>query len=242
MVYNANSDSQDIVSLLNDYTGNYDDTNHNVFPLKQKTRYANQALKHIWSWIFDAYGGWQFDDSNNTTNFPVSTTSLVANQKDYTLPSEALTVVGVEIKDEGGVWKELHPLTEPEIRDFTSEKEFMDTPSVPEYYYPYANSIRLYPAPDYSQTASIRVAYDRGSVLFASTDTTQTPGFASEFHEAIAVGGAMFWCISKDLQRKNDLMVIWQDYEKRIKEFYSRRYLKLFPPKFKVYDSVKENA
>jgi hypothetical protein len=240
MVYNSNSDSQDIVSLLNDYTGNYDDTNHNVFPLKQKTRYANQALKTIWSWIFDSYGGWQFDDANNNLNCPSETANLVANQKDYTIPTEAKSVKSVSVKDTGGVWGELAPLTTEQITEIMAENEFMKTSSSPMYFVPFANSIKIYPAPDYSQASSIRVIYDRGTVLFDSTDTTQSPGFASEFHEAVAVGGSLFYCIAKDLPRKNDLMVLWQDYEKRIKEYYSRRYQKMFPPKLLVSDAVCE--
>lgn len=240
MQFNTDSDSQDIVSLLNDYTGNYGDTNHNVFPLKQKTRYANQALKNIWSWIFTSYGGWQFDDANNATDFPSATASLVEDQRDYTLPSDAITIKSVSIKNEAGDWFELAPVTEEAITRKMSEKEFYETSSTPMYFVPYANSVKIFPAPNYSQASSIRVSYDRGSVLFASTDTTQAPGFDTEFHEAVAVGGALFYCIAKDLPRKNDLMVLWQDYERRIKDTYSRRYQKLFPPQLSVNDAVCE--
>lgn len=238
MQYNSHSDEQDIIHLINDLTG----MDNNVYSLKAKTRDANTALRTIWTWIFDAYGGWAFDDSNNTLNFPSSTTSLVIGQRDYSLPSEALTIRGVEIKDTGGVWTSLLPLTEEQIRDNQAEKEFMKTSSKPIYYILYSNSIKIYPASDYAQSASLRVLYDRDMSIFTSTDTTKTPGFASLFHEAIAYGAGYFFSRYKTIPQKNDLAVAWKDYEIRIKKFYAERYQQLFPSRITVEDVTAQYA
>lgn len=236
MQYNSHATNQDLVSLLNDLTG----MDSNVYPLTAKTRDMNTASKDIWTWIFDAYGGWQYDDANNTADFPSALTTLTSGQKDYQIPSSALTIRGVEICDSGSTWKRLVPLTEEQIRERWSEKEFDKTSSTPLYYTPNSNSIRLYPASDYTKASGLRVIFDRGSTDFATTDTTKVPGFASQFHEAVAYGAGVFFSTYKQLPQLQALNSKWQDYEKRIKQFYSSRYQQLFPPRVTVNDAVQE--
>lgn len=239
MIYNGDANEQDLVSLLNDYTGqdNYS------YTLNAKTRNMNQANREIWTWIHEAYGGWMYDDSNNTTDFPTATTPLILNQQDYVLPSSALTVRGVEVKLQGSnVWTRIFPKTEEQIRDdIMAEKQFMSTPSQPRFYVPYANSIKLYPAANYAQTASLRVSYERETVAFTPASTTQTPGFNALFHEAVAVGAATKYANFKTLRNKNDLLNEWADYKSRITKHYQERYQQLFPPKWTVNDSVQES-
>lgn len=236
MQFNSNADEQYLVSLLNDLTG----MDNNTYALKAKTRDINTANKTVWSWIHEAYGGWLYDDSNNTTDFPTATASVVANQRDYTLPSELLTVRGVEIKTTGGVWQELRPTTEEKIRDIMSEKQFMITASQPMWYTPYSNSVKIYPATNYSQTSSILISYDRGTSNFASTDTTKTPGFASLFHESLAYGAGYFFSLYKGIPQALRLQLDWEKWEKRIKQYYSERWAEMFPPRIDVIDAVRE--
>ena len=54
MIYNGDTNNQDLVSLLNDLTG----MDNNVYTLNAKTRDTNTANRTIWSWIHEAYGGW----------------------------------------------------------------------------------------------------------------------------------------------------------------------------------------
>lgn len=237
MQYNSQSDSQDLVSLLNDLTG----MDNNVYPLVSKTRDMNTSNRTIWTWIHEAYGGWLYDDSNNTTDFPTATAALVSGQRDYTLPSDLLSVKGLEVKTQGGVWQELVPLTEEQIRDHMSEKEFMITASQPMYYTPYANSVRIYPAANYAQSASIRVSYDRGSTSFVSTDTTKSPGFASQFHDAVAFGAAVTYGMYKNLPQLKGLELKWQDFENRIKKYYGMRWAEMFPARITVEDYTRES-
>lgn len=236
MQYNSHSDNQDIVSLINDITG----MDNNVYTLKAKTRDANTALRIIWTWIFDAYGGWQFDDANNTLDFPSSTTSLVSAQRDYGLPSDALTVRAVEVKDSSGIWTTLRPLTEEQISQRWAEREFYKTDSQPLYYTIYANSVKIFPAANYSQSASLRVTFDRDISAYASTDTTKTPGFASIFHEAVAYGAAYFFTRYKNIPQAAAVSETWRNYENAIKKFYSERYHQLFPGRLTVNDAVAE--
>lgn len=239
MQYNSDSDNQDIVSLVGDLTN----TDTTQYSLKAITRAANKWMKKVWFWIFTAYGGWLYDDSNNTSDFPIATTALVANQQDYGLPSTALVVRGVDVKTTGGVWQKLSPLTEEQIRDYQSDAEFMKTPSQPNGYLPYGGSVRLFPPTNYSQAASLRVSFARGSILFASTDTTKTPGFLSEFHEVIAVGAAYEFVKRRDIKSAAGLRedLLGEDgYKNSIKTYYSSRYAEMFPPRITTKDGVRE--
>lgn len=246
LVFNGDADEQDIVHLMNDLVG----TDENVYPLKAKARDCNTVSRQIWAWIHEAYGGWEYDDSNNTTDFPAARTSLVASQQDYGIPSDGLTLRGVEVKNAGGTWFPLIPTTEEQIRDRMAEAQFMSTPSMPTFYVPLANSIKLYPAPNYSQAASLRVTYDRGVTAFASTDTTKAPGFASQFHEAVPYGGALQFAKYKTLPQaggilrngaRTGLLGDFYDYEQRIKQFYRSRYQQMFPGRMTVRDAILDN-
>lgn len=246
MQYNGNSDEQDLVSLLNDLTG----MDNNVYTLKAKTRDMNTANRIIWQWIHEAYGGWLYDDANNTLDFPTATANVVANQRDYTLPSDALTVKGIEIKTTGNIWQELQHVTEEYIRDFMSEKQFMITASQPMYYTAYANSVRIYPATNYAQTSSIRISYDRGATNFTSTDTMKTPGFVSQFHDAVAYGAGVSFAKYKTLPQRQTLQEDWDGdaartgksggWKKLIQDFYHSRWEDDFPTRITVRDAVRE--
>jgi len=235
--YNSHSDSQDIVSLTNDLAN----TDNTVYSLVQKTRAANKTLRKIWSWIFEAYGGWIYDDSNNT-DFPIATTQIVSSQQDYSIPSEALTVNDLEVKDSSGNWYDLKPITSEEIDKLQAEKEFFKTNGLPIYYLMISGSFKLFPTPNYTQAASLRISFDRGATTFTSGDTTKTPGFVSQFHDAVAVGMALEWAREKGL---NDLLqglyADWRRYELDIKKFYTVRYYEKYPKRIKVLDVVREN-
>lgn len=235
MQYNSHSDDQDIVSLVNDMTGL-----SKTAEIRQITRACNEAGRKIWTWIFESYGGWQYDDSNNS-NLPVATANLVANQQKYTLPSEALTVKAVEYMQAGGNWHKLDSLPIALINQFTSEKEWQDEPSEPRYYSLLNGLLKLYPPSDTSRNSALRIQFDRGSISFASTDTTKTPGFASEFHEAVAVGGSYFIARNKGLKQVADLKDNWIDYEGRIKSFYAKKWQEENPPRMRVSDLVTES-
>lgn len=234
-VYNSDSDGQDLFTFTDDLV-NSDSTS---YPVKAKARAFNKCLKDIWTWIFSSYGGWQYDDSNQT-DLPSGTITLTADQTTYALPSTAIAVRGVEVKNTGGTWLRLLPITEEQIREKMAMGEFYKTSATPVYYQMVGSTVRLFPAANWTQSASFKVFFDRGSVSIASTATSTSPGFASEFHEAVAVGAAMIFAKRKGLPQLNGLIMDWQDYEKRIKSFYQQRYEQMFPTRVTVRDSTKE--
>jgi hypothetical protein len=195
------------------------------------TAYCNEASRQVWHWIFTSCGGWQYDDSNQT-DLPAATATLTDSQNTYALPSTALTVQSISIKNESGDWYDLKPLTEEIIRSTgNSVEEFFETDGAPLYYTLVGNTIRLFPASNYTQADSLRVCFERGSVAFASTDTTKTPGFASEYHGVIPLLASIMWLKVKTPQDATLQMfrADAMEFEQRIKEFYSKRFKDMSP-------------
>lgn len=207
--------------------------------LDEAVGFSNFANREAWHTIFMSYGGWQYDDSNQT-DLPSATTALVASQVSYGLPTGQLTVRGIEILNQGNVWNRLIAATEEQIRDVQAVSEWQKTPSQPRYYRLVGETIFLYPPANYSQAASMRVYFDRGSVDFADTDTTRTPGFAGEYHDYIPLRAAI-WYLTSYQSSNPKLQFLKQELEvikKNMKDFYSSRYQQMFPPKITVSDPM----
>jgi len=235
MQYNSHATYQDIVTMSEKLSK----SNSVSFPIAEKTLYANEAMRIIWSWIHEAYGGWIFDDRNQT-DLPEATTAVVSGQSTYTIPTDASFIQGVSIKDTGGTWSKLSPLTLEMIQEQGSESDFMTENSSPMYYRLVGNTLKIYPATDYSQSASLKIQYTRDISAFSTTDTTKTPGFDTAYHEAVPTYMALKHAKINQLPVKNDLDLDWQRYEVRIKSDYSRRLAELFPPRLSVSDAVSE--
>ncbi len=234
MIYNGDADKQDICSLADDFAN----TSVLTYPLQEKTRAANRYLRMFWAMIFDVYGGWQYDDSNNT-DFPISTGSLSSGQSDISLPTGALTVRGLEIIPPGAtVYQKLVELTEEAIRENgIAEAGLFTATGIPLYYRPIGSSIKLYPTAN--ATMTVRITYDRGATAFVSTDTTKQPGFAGEFHEAVALGMAYDYSIRNALATVNLLSAELEKAKIAISKYYSKRYQEMYPPKMTMKDETK---
>lgn len=209
--------------------------------LLEFTAHCNKASREIWHNIFMAYGGWQYDDSNQT-DLPASTDTLTSGQTSYALPSGALTVRGIEVKDTGGIWNALEPITEEMIRERQAMGEFFKVSGVPLYYQMVGQTVRMYPASNWTQASSFKVFYDRGSVAFASTDTTKTPGFVSEYHDIIPIMASLEYL--KYMKPEDPTMVVLsndkKEYEAKIERFYSEKFRQMFPPSIRVRDVLRE--
>jgi hypothetical protein len=191
------------------------------YPLADKARRSNSALSDYVGIALNADDRWSFDDTNYT-DLPIGTTALVDGQNDYGLDTSVLKVLKVELKDETGNWIELKPID----RNDTSIpfEERFETEGTPEYYDKFSNSVVLYPTPDYSQAASLRVWFQRDGSYFAATDTTKQPGIPSIFHKYIALKVAEPYL--RDNKKDNYVSVrneIQKYEEEKIPEYYSKR-------------------
>ena len=215
------------------YAGISDSTNN----LKEFTSLNNIESSKIWHIIHSATGNWSYDDSNED-DLPIATTNVSDSQATYQIPSDALTIQRIEIKDNSGNWYKLKPI---ELKQVQSEGEFFETDGQPIYYRLIGETIKLYPATNYDSTDGLKVFYDREAVAFLTTDTTATPGFASPYHSIIAKGGALAWLKTK-APTSPKIPLLINDYnllENKIKQYYSTRFTDKKPRVSRAYSNFK---
>jgi len=195
----------------------------NATRLKDFTAIINRVLNRIWHSIFMTTGNWAFDDGGYG-NLPTARCNLVANQRKYSLPDEALTIQRIECLDEADNAFKLHPLIKENIPEAIDE--FHDVSGTPVFYRAVADIIELYPASSYAKDNGLIVYFDRGMNSFASDATTATPGFASPYHELVPIKVSIEWLKVKQ-PNSPTLAVLMQDdmrVEQSLLQFYNKRF------------------
>lgn len=242
--FNGEGNGQDICS----YADSLVKTNNTSFPLTEKARYANHAMREIWKTIFMAYGGWMFDDNNNT-DLPIATTDLIKDQTFYTLPTDLSHIHGVEFLNNGGVWIPLSPMTMEKIHQRGyAESQFYSVSAVPLFYRPVANGFKIYPASNVTQSQSLRVHFSRDISGFVPGDTIKKPGFDPIFHEGVAIFMALQYAKINSLSsaggtmkggHRTGLSSDWYEFLEGVKKHYSERFRQMFPARMRVFDETK---
>lgn len=215
MQFNNHSSSFDIVSDARYWCG----ADSVDYPTADLTRNANLAMDRIVALIMASDQKWEWDDANNT-DLPLAVTDLVASQSDYSLAVTHLKVLRVRIKNSAGEWVSLDPV---DRRDLTDSELTADAGEVKKYD-KIGNSIFLYPAPNYSSTDGFEVQFQRGASYFTTSDTTKTPGFASQFHRLVSLHAAKDFCALNGLDKRlNIILKEIATMESNLVDFYSER-------------------
>lgn len=163
------------------------------YPLADMVASANRWAQNVAVRIWRASGTWEWDDANQT-DLPIITTTLVAGQQDYSLPTTALSIERVEVKDSSGNYNKLQQIDQSEVSIALSELE--ETNGMPIFYDIIGNSLFLYPAPaaaSVTTTAGLKLVVTREVTTFTvpasytTADTTQ-PGFDEMWHDIICYG------------------------------------------------------
>lgn len=127
------------------------------------TRLINVWYGRVNSWIWDSTGNWEYDDSNYT-DLPIATTTLVATQADYEMPSTAQKVDRVEVLNAAGDYHVLKQIDKSEVKTLAMS-EHMETAGMPTQYDLVGRSIVLHPEP-----AATSVTTTKGLKLYFSRD------------------------------------------------------------------------
>ena len=222
MVFSSTSDKAGIVEDIDFLLG----TDSTSYALTDKARNVNRWYYRVGTWIWNATRRWEFDDSNLTTH-PIATTTLVADQQDYSLPTTALKLIGVSVKNSSGDFYKLLPFDQS---DTTLDRaEFMDTSGLPQYYDLVGDAIFLYPAPasgSVTLSAGLKIYFLREFDAFASTDTTQEPGFSENFHRLLSYGGSLDFCLANAPAFNDKASAFRQEIElmkRELEKFYGGR-------------------
>lgn len=226
MVYNDTTNKNGLLQRCEFWTDLGDATISGTAVLKaQFTQSLNNWYHKVVTMILNSQDEWDFDDSNHT-DFPILTTSLVANQQDYSIPAseKVLKIKRIEVSYDGTNWNKAEPLDIGEIGDATNTTTIAGSFSKSEPYYDIQyGSIFLYPIPDTAVTGGLKVWWTREIDEFTTSDTTQEPGIDEPFHEMLPLGASFDYCVAKGLSKKNDIFTVLQDYEARLKQFYGSK-------------------
>lgn len=237
MQYQSEANGQDIIADITFLLGANLAAN---FKINDRTRSVNEWQNIVWTWIFESYGGWQFMDdassgvtgnvTSGTNDVPYADQTITSGTPLLALPTGTLTVVGVQMKSvSGGTFSPLQPLTYEEFLDRGGDGAFPST-GVPSFYMLQGDILRLLPSPNFTLSAALRVVFDQAMVNFAVTDTTKVPGFASIFHRILSIGPSLDYAMVRGTPALvNQLTALKNDYQQRIKSFYSKRYKDRFP-------------
>lgn len=211
-----------IIQAIDDTVG----TNSTTYPIASKTRDINLALDKVFSLIFQVGGTWQFDDSNHT-DYPIITTNLVANQRDYSFTTDGssnliLDIYKVMCADSSGNFFEVLPVDQQSNAPATMT-DGLNTTGQPFFYDKTGNGIFLDPIPNYNSTGGLKVFINRTGSYFVTTDTTKTPGFAGLFHEYLVLRPSYMYAMRKNLNNMNVLKAEMLEMEAEIQNHYKSR-------------------
>lgn len=182
---------------------------------------ANNAVERIESLINNADDRWEFDDTNQT-DLPIATTALVSGQKDYSLATSHISIDRVEVLDSSNNWWLLKPIDQHDVR-YQALGSYYVTNGRPLEYDKLANSVFLYPTPNYSLSAALKVYFTRPPVAFISSDTTALPGFNQLFHDLIPLWISYEFALANGKSNAPNLFAEIQRKEQALYDFYGQR-------------------
>jgi hypothetical protein len=223
MLNGTNLDTK-ITNILGDTAGQYTTANR-VIDL-------NIWQNNIVGIILDSQDESDYDDPNQT-DYPIITTPLVANQRDYPIPfSKSL----LEIKRTDVCYDGVTPYRATAID--SSEFQFgIGNDSQTDSYFSKTSpgvdvrglSLFLYPradATDVTNGGYIRTEYSRLPIQITSANlasATWYPGFDGNFHAMLAYGAAYEYACSNSLAIKDDIKAKLDEYEARLRRQYGRK-------------------
>ena len=181
----------------------------------------NNAQDEVHMEILKAVDGKDFDDLNYTDNFPIRPTSLKKNQRDYTLPTNAIKIKRVTISYDGVNWYKATPFDINESG--TVLKDSLFSVKSPRYDL-LDNSIKIYPAPSEDVTNGLKLWVDRQMEKFTPAQVdegTKEPGFDRAYHKIIAYKMALEYSYENLPEKVNILEGKIDKMMEKMREDYS---------------------
>jgi hypothetical protein len=231
MVFSDTSSKTGIIQRCEDYTGIGDgNISGDSTTLKKFTGNVNEALYELIVEVMRSQDSFDWDDVNNSADYPIGKAALVAGQRDYTLPASLgfLTLKRLDVSWDGTNWYQASPIDSSEMKfglgnDTLEDAKFELTKP---RYDPKSDGFWLYPAATADQVtagAKFRIEFTREFDEFTSADTTQEPPIDRPFHDLVAIGAALKWAVMKDQVRAQNLSNLLAVGIEKMKTYYGRR-------------------
>lgn len=183
-------------------------------------RNMNIAYQRAATLIWEADPTYAFDDRNNTDG-PVAYRTVANASASYMIPTTALRIRQVEIKDGSGDWQKLTPINYAELS--ISPEEYFTGTGTPTNYAIEGNEIRLFPAPGtgyVTMASGMAVRLQRAPTDAAVTATTTEPGFATAYHRYLSYSAAVDF--TQDPKQREFLLIQKDRLERGLVRFYGR--------------------
>lgn len=193
----------------------------------------NIWYQKVISMILESMDEQDFDDMRKT-DYPIKTTSMVAGQRDYSIPvsEKVLKIKRVDLSYDGTHYYKANPLDDGEVNYGWGNDTDIDvnfSQYQPRYDVKY-NSIFIYPLG--VSGGIVRVEWERNVTPFTSadyttvlTDSTVVPGFDDPFHPMLAAGPAWEFAVQRQLPQLGQLTTGLQDWELRLRTAYGKKNL-----------------
>lgn len=191
------------------------------YPDADKIRNINIAYNDVARVIWESDGDWHFDDANNTDS-PIAYRTLANASASYLIPTNAIKVEQVEIKDADSNWRKLKPISYHELS--VSPEEFLEGGGTPIYYQLEGTKITLYPTPSTSyvtMASGMLVRLARNVTEFPVSATSAVPGFVTPFHRILSLATAIDF--EQDGKQREFLMLQKDRLQKGLSLFYAKR-------------------
>jgi hypothetical protein len=187
-----------------------------------KRRNQNIAYQDVARLIWESDGTWAYSDANSTDT-SIAYRTIANASATYLIPTTALRVKQVEVKNANGDWFVMQPITLDEIK--VSPEEYLSGVGMPMYYMLEGTEIRLFPAPGTGFTtmsSGMAVRLSQAVTELAVSATTTIPGFAKPFHRILSYAAAIDFV--QDDSHRQFLAVQKDRLEKGLTRFYSKRH------------------
>lgn len=214
------------------------DTTSNGYPSATRVIDINSWQHRVHSMILDSQDESDFDDTSNT-NFPIKYLSMVAGQRDYSIPytDKIVELKRVDVSYDGVNFVRATPIDSGEIVDgiglstSTTQETTTDgqfSTANPRYDYKYG-SIFIYPRATTAQVAAgaaIKYEGSREMTEFTTSDLstgTAVPRFDSAFHPFLWLGPSYEYCMFWNLPQTKGLKGLMDDLEVRLRRQYGKK-------------------
>lgn len=141
-------------------------------------RELNKAYQILGSKILEAQDSWDFQGQ-------IATANLVANQQQYTFPTDILKAKRADITFDGVSWHRVN------VFDVSEAAEALDTTSIANnfnieqpYVAMFRNSMFVYPAPPSNVTAGFKLWFTQALTLLS--DPGDSPSIETAFHGGLS--------------------------------------------------------
>lgn len=199
------------------------DTDTTSYPLADIARNANRWLYRLVVWMFQSSPDWEWDDSNLTTA-PRAVATLVANQADYSIPTDMLRLQKVTVLDFVGNEVEVSPLTLDEYIATTSNATV--TTGTPKFYTIRGNQLLLTPVPVASGVtlaSGLSLYISREADVFTASDTSQEAGIPEPFCRVLSLGPSSDYWMKYDATKATALLNQIEEIKKDLFKFNTNR-------------------